>query len=160
MRAPSLGRRHNQTGQHVAVSAQELRRAVEHNVHPVGDRQLMIRRHERVVQERQQAVLLRPAAYLRDVDNFEGRVGRCLHIDRLRIRTQRRLHLLDIGHVDEGRFDLKPVQNRRQQTVGSSVYILGYDNMIACGEEQEGGGDRCHPRSERVSVRSPSSTAI
>ncbi|MNP21399.1 hypothetical protein D3C76_1140140 [compost metagenome] len=78
-----------QTGQHIAMPAEEFGRAVQDDIRPQLDRPLVIRRHERVVHDAEQSLLLRPGGDFRDIGNLQRRIGRRLHIHGFRIGFQR-----------------------------------------------------------------------
>ena len=77
-------------GDHVAVAAQELRRAVQHERGPELERALQHRRHEGRVDEHGHAA--RVAHRLRDVDEVERRVARRLEHHEAGVGPHRALH--------------------------------------------------------------------
>ena len=75
----------------------------------------------------------------RDIDHFQCRVGRAFQEQGRRVRLHRRLPLVQIGTVDEGRFDPVTRQKRFDDITAGAEQGLGRDHMIA-------GPDRGHDR--------------
>ena len=100
-----LGSSYRETCQHIAMPAKEFGRAMDDDIHAELNRTLVKRRHERIIQQGKQAMLLRPIRHRTNVGNFQGRVRRGFHIDGFRIRFEGGLHLIQIGHVHEGALD-------------------------------------------------------
>ncbi len=140
---PRLARR-DDARDHVAVAAEELRRAVQDERRPKLERALEDRRHEgRVDDDRDAARVLHR---LRDVDEVERRVARRLEHDETRVRANRRP---DPGRRRERHLVAEKAAG--EERVAAAVERPHRDDVVLplLSRGEEHGGERGHAGRER-----------
>ena len=117
---------------------------------PHQDWPLQVRTKERVVHHQRQVSLICNVGHIGDVGDDHRRVGRCLDVEHLRVRTNPRPHGLRIRRVYEAELQSKLRKQLRSKTIDAAVDRLRNDGVIARTQEAKHGVDRGHSRGENV----------
>ena len=108
----------------VVVSSQIFCGAVCDNIRAKRERLLEIRGQKRVIHHRECIHALCDLRDCVDVRHLHHRVRRCLNEKHLRIRSDRRLHLIQIRHVYIGMLNTVFSKNVPNNAEGSAVNII------------------------------------
>ncbi|MNC17917.1 hypothetical protein D3C75_658090 [compost metagenome] len=141
-----VGRHHHTAGE-VGVATDVLAGRVHHQVHAQGDRALVPRRAEGVVDAGEDALGLGQVAHRLDVDQVQQRVGRRLDPDQLGFRLDGRRYGRDIVEVDIG-----GGKARRACAVvfknaeGAAVHAVHHHHVGILGQQLQHGGGGVHTR--------------
>ncbi len=100
-----------------AVTADEFRRRVIHEVGAVIERCHQVRRSERRINQQRQAVVVGDGANRRNVEHVQPRVAERLAEQQSGVGTHRGPPRIQIARVDKSRVDTKARQGKAQQVV-------------------------------------------
>ena len=149
-RVHSLGRSHRRAGDHVAVPAQVLGRAVDDDVGAERQRPLQDAGGERVVDDEKRAGGVGLGRQPLEVDDAQQRVRRRLGVDDPRLRREQRVDPVDVAQREPVDVEPEPRRPRVQELEGAAVDLaLGEDAIARLQEGQQRRGDRRHARGER-----------
>ena len=121
---------HHKSGDHIIVSAQIFRPAVHHNIRSQGNRLLEIGSQERIIHHQQSVMLPGNGGELSDIRHLHHRIGRSLHKQHFRRRTDSGLNSLGICHVHIGKHTAQLLKDILPDTEGAPVDIIGEQHMI------------------------------
>lgn len=121
-----------------AVTAEELRQRVHHDIGAIFDRPEQDRRGDRIVDNERNAMPVSDARERFDIANVPGRVADALTEHRLGIAVDQSLN--SFRTVGLGKADADPLawENVRKQRVGCAVELRhGHDVAAECGDVEQ-----------------------
>ena len=129
---------------YIGVSVHVLGEAVVRDVSAELQGPLEVRGLEGVVDNQEDiVVLVNDLGYGLNIDDFEGRVGRCLDPHHLGVRLDSSFDLGWIRGVYKGGFNVHPGCHLSEVSVSSTVQIVHGDNVVASAEDVSNSGGSC-----------------
>jgi len=143
---------HNNAAESRAVTADELRCRMHHDVGTMFNRTNQVRRTEGVVDDQRNLVLVSDFGDSVDIRNIGMRVAESFDKDELRVFLDGGFDALEIVSVDEGRFDTE-VTERVLQQVESTTVNRALDNHVVttAGKSRDGVSDGSGTRGDSES---------
>ena len=125
------GRGNDGATHHVTVAVDVLGGGMHDDVRAERDGLLQCRREKRVVDRVQCAAVPGKRRDLRDVDNSEQRVRRCLGQDQSRTARTGTGECRIVGLVDEQHLEVALAAERLVESVGAAVTVVRHDQQVA-----------------------------
>ena len=143
---------HQHAADGVAVAAEVLGRAVDHDVGAQRQRALEERAHEGVVHHYEGAVSMRDGADGADVHQLQPRVGGSLDPDHPGLRRPGRLHRFGPGGVDEAEGETHRLEHLLEESIGSPVEVVHGNGVVGGSQKPHDGRLGRHARGEGQAV--------
>ena len=132
------------------MTAEVLRRAVDHVVGAVGERAVVDGRGERRVDHQRHSPAVTQLGGAGDVDHAQIRIRRRLGEEELRVVAQRLLELLQVARVDHRGLDVEPREVLLDELARAAVAVARHHQVAAARQQrQEERGGRAHAGREQ-----------
>ena len=151
-----VGAVHHRAANVHPVAADELRGRIDHDVDSVLDGAKQQRRHDGVVAERRQLVLVRDVADGLEVRHVVLGVADALEVDAAGVLVHQLVDLLGLVRVEEAHLDAEVLERLGEERPGAAVEAGGRDEILArVADGEQCGVDGRLPRRKRQPGRPP-----